>query len=89
MFTIRYAAFTSDNDQVKPTGKDYATMLEQTKNKVYIYIYILHIKLNNSIYSCAITYSHTVNVNLMLICIELSEMWSFTVNMPENSRYLK
>ena len=40
MFTIRYAAFTSDNDQVKPTGKDYATMLEQTKNKVYIYIYI-------------------------------------------------
>ena len=40
----------------------------------FIYIYILHIKLNNSIYSCAITYSHTVNVNLMLICIELSEM---------------
>ena len=40
---------------------------------IYIYIYT-HIKLDNRIYSYTIIYSHTVNVNLMLICIELSEM---------------
>ena len=41
------------------------------------------IRLDNRIYS------YTVIVNLMLICIQLSEMWSFTVNMPENPRYFK
>ena len=55
---------------------------------VYIYIYI-YMKLDNWIYSYTIIYSCIVNVNLILICIELSEMWSFIVNMPENSRYLK
>ena len=33
-----------------------------------------YIKLDNRIYSYTIIYSHTVNVNLMLIYIELSEM---------------
>ena len=51
--------------------------------KIYMYIYIyIYIKLDNRIYS------YTVNVNLMLICIELSEL-IFIVNMPENSRYLR
>ena len=36
-----------------------------------MYIYI---KLDNRIYSYTTIYSHTVNVNLMLICIELSEL---------------
>ena len=36
-----------------------------------LYIYI---KLDNRIYSYTNIYSHTVNVNLMLICIELSEL---------------
>ena len=40
---------------------------------VYIYIYIyIYIKLDNRIYT--IIYSCTVNVNLMLIYIELSEL---------------
>ena len=34
---------------------------------MYIYIYI---KFDNKIYSYTIIYSYTVNVNLMLICIE-------------------
>ena len=41
------------------------------KNIIYIYIlylYIIYVKLDNRIYS------YTVNVNLMLTCIELSEM---------------
>ena len=41
------------------------------------------------IYSNRIIYSYIVNVNIMLICIELSETCSFIVNMPENSWYLK
>ena len=46
-------------------------------NMIYIYIYI-YIKLNNRIYSNVIMYSYInvdlIHVNLMLICIELSEM---------------
>ena len=42
---------------------------------IYIYIYIfIYIKLHNRIYSCTTIYSYTVNVNLMSICIELSEL---------------
>ena len=52
-------------------------------NKNKVYIYILHIKLDNTVYS------YTAGVNLMLICTEWSEMWSFIVNIAENSRYLK
>ena len=55
---------------------------------LYIYIYI-YIKFDKRICSYTIIYSYTVNINLMLICTELSEMWSFIVNMPENSRYLE
>ena len=41
---------------------------------IYIYIYIyMYIKLDNRICSYTIIYSHTVNVNLMLFYIELSE----------------
>ena len=40
---------------------------------IYIYIFI-YIKLHNRIYSCTTIYSYTVNVNLMSICIELSEL---------------
>ena len=54
-----------------------------TMMNIYIYIYI---KLENRIYSYTIIYSCIVNVNLMLICIELSEFiiyckyaWKFSV----------
>ena len=40
-------------------------------------------------YSYTVIYSYTVNVNIMLICIELSEMWSFNKTMPQISCYLK
>ena len=48
MFTIGEAVSTSDKDQVKATGKDYATFLPKAKrNKkrkyIYIYIYIYQI----------------------------------------------
>ena len=36
--------------------------------------YNIYIKLDNRMYSYTIIYSYTVDVNLMLICIELSEM---------------
>ena len=42
-------------------------------------------KTQSRIYSYSIIYSYTVNVNLMLICIELSEL---IVNMSENSNIL-
>ena len=52
-------------------------------HKVHIYIYI---RMNDRIYSNTIIYSYTVNVNLMLICIDLSELviyckyaWKFSV----------
>ena len=52
---------------------------------LYIYIYI-YINLDNRIYSYTTIYSYTVNVSLMLICIELSELiiyckytWKFSV----------
>ena len=50
---------------------------------IYIYIYIcvyIYIYISNwiieyiHIYSYTIIYSRTVNINLMLICIELSEL---------------
>ena len=42
---------------------------------IYIYIYISNCIIEYiHIYSNAIIYSCTVNVNLMLICIELSEL---------------
>ena len=50
------------------------------KHKVYIYIYI-YIYIYVSYYT--VIYSNTVNVNLILIYIELSEMWSFIVNMSK------
>ena len=46
----------------------------------YIYIYyiyiciIIYIKLDNRMYSSTIRYSCTVNVDLMLICVELSKL---------------
>ena len=46
-------------------------------------------KNENWIYSYTIIYSYIVNVNLMLMCTEWSEMWSFIVHMPENSLYLE
>ena len=51
-----------------------------------IYIYIC-IKLDNTRYLYTNIYSYTVNVNLMLICIELLEIWSVIVNMPENWKF--
>ena len=44
---------------------------------IHIYIHIYQIgKFKNRI-----IYSYTTNVNLMLICTKLSEMWLFIVNM--------
>ena len=34
----------------------------------------MYMKLDNSIYSYTIIYSYTVNVNLILICTDLSEL---------------
>ena len=48
----------------------------------------MYIKLDNRIYPYTITYSYTVNVNLILICSELSEL-IIIVNIPEICRYLK
>ena len=39
--------------------------------------------------SYTIVYPYAVNVNLMLICIELSKIWLVIVNMPEDLWYLK
>ena len=54
---------------------------------IYIYIYLyIYINLDNRIHSYTTIYSYTVNVSLMLICIELSELiifckytWKFSV----------
>ena len=55
-----------------------ATMLQETKNTIYIYIYI-----SNWIIRYIFIYSSdAVNVNLMLICAKSSKMWLFIVNMP-------
>ena len=90
MFRIRYAVSAIDNHQGKPAGKDYVNVIPVWPMCVYIYIiYNIDLKLDNRIYLYTIIYSCAVNVNLMLICIELSEMWSFIVNMPEKSQYLK
>ena len=60
MFTAGQAASTSDNDQVKPAGKDYVNVKPVWPKcvwvlaNIYIYIYTyiyIHIKLDNSIYS--------------------------------------
>ena len=48
----------------------------------------MYIKLDNRIYPYTIIYSYTVNVNLILICSELSEL-IIIVNIPEICRYLK
>ena len=64
------------------------TVLQQTKNTQSLYIYIhiylyIYMKLDNRIYSYTIIYSYIANVNLMLIWIELAEVWSFIVNMSK------
>ena len=40
--------------------------------------------MDNRIFSYTIIYSYSVNLNLVLICIELLEIWSFIVNMPKS-----
>ena len=62
------------------------------KHKVHIYIYIyIYIYISIwiieyiHIYSYTIIYSCTGNLNLMLICIELSELKIIRIFMPENS----
>ena len=85
---------TSDNDQVKPAGKDYVLLqccnkqkskktqkFHVSKTPTEHYQIVIKFKI--------IRYGNIYNVILMSICIELSEMRSFIVNMPENARYLK
>ena len=67
-----------------------ATMLQKTKRffvfhkfsysykYIYTYIYIHIYQIGK--FKNRIIYSYTTNVNLMLICTELSEMWLFIVN---------
>ena len=39
-----------------------------------LYILYIYLRFDNRIYSYAIMYPYTVDLNLMLICIDLSEM---------------